>query len=99
MSNITQHDLDQVKLITKHEYDRMRGKIFTLEGAQSKFIDWMKTSDSVILLTKGERTLYIVNPQIEVRELLTNKEHLRLLFEEEEVQKPKGNWFTRMFKN
>lgn len=43
-------------------------------------------------------TLYIVNPPIEVKEYLTNKEYLKFLFEED-MQKPKGNWFTRMFKN
>lgn len=56
MSHITQHDLDQIKLINKHEYDRMQRQIASLQEAQLKFIDWMKTSDSVIFLTKGERT-------------------------------------------
>lgn len=98
MSNITQHDLDQVKLITKFEYNLMKSKLDSLQDTRLKFIDWMKTSDSVIFLTKGERTLYIINPPIEVKEFLTNKEYLKFLFEED-MQKPKGNWFTRMFKN
>lgn len=98
MSHITQHDLDQVKLITKFEYNLMKSKLDSLQDTHLKFIDWMKTSDSVIFLTKGERTLYIVNPPIEVKEFLTNKEYLKSLFEEY-TPKPKGNWFTRMFKN
>ncbi|HNG68564.1 MAG TPA: hypothetical protein PLP63_06450 [Saprospiraceae bacterium] len=76
----------------------MKSKLDSLQDTRLKFIDWMKTSDSVIFLTKGERTLYIINPPIEVKEFLTNKEYLKFLFEED-MQKPKGNWFTRMFKN